>query len=201
MVDVNLSHVAFLRRCRFPRAISVASASRCGVQKRRNPASHSSTSRNAGTVHRVQPALTIRPHRGEAVVPQHFQMLRHRGLSDRELVLDGCADRARRQSRRRRAVPGCGAADRIAQDVECVHSINLEVCAYISQYCYYCCHRGGAAPLPKPQVAWPNRGFGWALTGRRRKRVASCGSGSAPANNARHGAANSHAEQCAAGFG
>src|SRR5262249_21145798 len=47
MLDVDLSHVAFLRRSRLPRAISVASASRCGVQKRRNASSHSSTSRNA----------------------------------------------------------------------------------------------------------------------------------------------------------
>src|SRR4029077_727662 len=146
----------------------------------------------SGTVHRVHPALTIRPHRRKTVVAQHLQMLRYRGLSDRELVLDGCADRARRHLAVGEQFQDA-APHRIAQDVECVHSINLEVCAYISQYCYYCCHRGGAAPLPKPQVAWPNRGFGWALTGRRLKRVASCASVSAPANNERHVAANSHA--------
>jgi hypothetical protein len=47
MIDINLSHVVSLRRCRLPRAISVASASRRGDQKRRKPSSHSSTSRKA----------------------------------------------------------------------------------------------------------------------------------------------------------
>ena len=82
-----------------------------------------------------------------------------------------------------------------------MHYFNLKVLTYISQAYNYWFHRGGAAPLPKPQVACPNRGLGWALTGRRRNCAASIGSGSAPANNARHGAANSHTEQCAAGFG
>src|ERR1700754_4041651 len=103
-------------------------------------------------------------------------MLRYRGLGDRELVLDGCADRARRHLAVSEQFQDA-APHRIAKDVERVHRTNLEAYAYISQY--YCYHRGGAAPLPKPQVAWPNRGFGWALTGRRRKRVVSSGSGSA----------------------
>src|SRR5215217_3595492 len=44
---IDVDHGALLRRCRFPRAISVASASSFGAQKRRKPASHSSTSRSA----------------------------------------------------------------------------------------------------------------------------------------------------------
>ena len=50
MVDVNLNHVAFLDFCVVVCRVRFrcASASRCGVQKRRNASSHSSTSRNAG---------------------------------------------------------------------------------------------------------------------------------------------------------
>jgi hypothetical protein len=42
----HVDHVVSLRRCLFPRATSVASALRCGVQNRRKVLSHSSTSRN-----------------------------------------------------------------------------------------------------------------------------------------------------------
>ena len=72
------------------------------------------------TIHRVQPPLAIRPHRGEAVVPQHFQMLGYRRLGDRELRLDGGTDGPCRLlavgEQFENAPP-----DRIAEDVECVH--------------------------------------------------------------------------------
>src|SRR5690349_2620 len=38
--------------------------------------------------HRVEPALTIGADRGESVVPQDLEVLRHRRLADRELLLD-----------------------------------------------------------------------------------------------------------------
>ena len=84
------------------------------------------------SVHRIQPPLTIGPYRGEAVVPQYFQVLRHRRLSDRELVLNGRTDRTRCQLSVGQQLEDAP-ADRIAQDIESVHHTTVEGVAYISQ--------------------------------------------------------------------
>jgi hypothetical protein len=106
-----------------PRAISVARASKCGVQNRRKRSSHASTSRSGAesTAYR----RPLRAHDREPGVPQHLQMLRHGGLRYPELLPDDG-----------RHLPGGPlavgeqfqdpAADRITQHIECVHGPNLQ---------------------------------------------------------------------------
>ena len=69
----------------------------------------------------IQPPLAVRAYRGEPVVPQHFQVLRHRRLADVELGLDGRADSTRRQFAVGEQFEDAP-ADRVAQDVKCVHT-------------------------------------------------------------------------------
>src|SRR6185503_795309 len=76
-------------------------------------------------VHRVEPPLTGRSHRREAVVPQHLEVLGHRRLADPELALDGGADFASRHlaagQQFHNATPY-----RIPEDVEGVHQFKLK---------------------------------------------------------------------------
>ncbi len=76
-------------------------------------------------VDRVQPPLTLGPHRGEAVIPQHFQVLRHRRLADRELILDGGTDDAGRQLSVGEQLENAP-ANRITQDIERVHKVDTK---------------------------------------------------------------------------
>ena len=128
MVDVN--HVALLRR--------VASRARFRLPARRGvvsridgiAASHSSTSRNAAHRSRRRAAADLRAHRGEAVVPQHFQVLRYRRLADANSALDGRTDRTRCQLAVGEQFEDAP-ADRIAQDIEGVHSADTKTAALI----------------------------------------------------------------------
>src|ERR1700682_390075 len=75
-------------------------------------------------VDRVEPTLTLGPHRRETVVPQHFQMLGYRRLGDGELGLDGRTDRSGSAlaagEQFEDATP-----HRVAQDVERAHGLKL----------------------------------------------------------------------------
>ena len=76
------------RRSRLPRASSVASASRCGVQKRRKRSSHASTSRSGSEFTAYSRRVPLGPHGGQAAVPEHPKVLRDGRLGDAELPLD-----------------------------------------------------------------------------------------------------------------
>ena len=121
MVDVN--HVALLRRCRFPRAISVASAS--GVAKAAESGEPLVDIPQSCSVDGIQPSLAFRAHRRETIVPQHFQVLRYRRLADVELRLDGGADGARGQFAVGEQFEDAP-ADRVAEDVKRVHHTDIK---------------------------------------------------------------------------
>ena len=76
-------------------------------------------------INRIQPPLTVGAYRSETIVPQDFQMLRNRRLADRELILDGRGDVARRHltigEELQNAAPYW-----LPQDVERVHTIKLK---------------------------------------------------------------------------
>ena len=76
-----------------PRAISVASASRCGVQNARKWSTRRRR-RAAARVDGVQPAGALGTDRGEAGLAEDTQVLGDRRLRDAELVPDRLGDRA-----------------------------------------------------------------------------------------------------------
>ena len=77
-------------------------------------------------VHCVQASLAVGPHRGKAVVAQHLQMLRYRGLSDRELALNRRSDCSSRHLTVGKKFEDA-TAHRVAEDVERVHIPKIEV--------------------------------------------------------------------------
>ena len=182
MVDVNLNHVASLMsRCRLPRATSVAERVEVWCPESAERVEPLVDVAQRAAVHRVQPPLTVRPHRRETVVPQHLQVLGYRRLADRELALDGGADRARRHlavgEQFQNAPP-----HRIAKDVERVHPPKLKL-TYISQdfnlsVVSHLRRRG--APAEAPGRPAPACGLGWASAAAGESCAAKIGSGSAP---------------------
>jgi len=77
------------------------------------------------TVDRIEPALAVRTNRGESVLPQHLEVLRHRRLTYRELFLNLRTDGSRRQ-----LAPGeqfeNAPTYRVAQNIERVHILKLK---------------------------------------------------------------------------
>ena len=120
------------RRWRRPRASSVPSASRCGCQKRRNGSNHAAACSRGSGVDRVEPADALGAHRREARLPQHAEVLRDGGLGDAELALHVLADLAGAALALREEFEDAP-ANRIAENVECVHGIHTCPMTYISQ--------------------------------------------------------------------
>jgi len=79
----------------------------------------------------VEAAGALGPGRGEAVLPQHSEVLGDRGLGDPELGGDHLGDRARGGLPVGQELED-PASDRIAEDVERVHDAVLSGTAYIS---------------------------------------------------------------------
>ena len=71
-------------------------------------------------VDRIEPALAVRTNRGESVLPQHLEVLRHRRLAYRKLRLYLCTDGSGRE-----LAPGeqfeNAPTHRVAQNIERVH--------------------------------------------------------------------------------
>ena len=62
----------------------------------RNASIQASTSRSGSASTAYRRRVPVGPDAGEAVLPQHPQVLRHRGLADAELVADDLCKLARR---------------------------------------------------------------------------------------------------------
>src|SRR6478752_4576655 len=86
----------------------------------------------AAAVDGIHASLGVGAYRSEAVLAQHLQVLRHRGLRDRELVADRRADGASGQFAVGQQFQD-PSTDRIAQDVERVHATTIAT-TYISSH-------------------------------------------------------------------
>ena len=113
------------RRSRRPRASSVASASSGWLQNPRKWSSHSSTPRIGDGIDGVEPAGALGADRGEPVVPQHPQVLRHSRLRDAELPLDDLGDRTGGPLPIGEQLQD-PAPDRITEDIEGVHESDYD---------------------------------------------------------------------------
>jgi hypothetical protein len=83
-------------------------------------------------IHRVEPTSPHSPNRGEPVLPQHPQVLGDSGLGDPELLLDNGDDGTGRLLAGGEQLQDA-TANRIAKNVERMHSPTVPFPTYISQ--------------------------------------------------------------------